>query len=84
MNRAVTSQGTLWCFPMREPRDRTYVGQFADIDPAELQLLQEREGLVIETEIARAGLRGVERGSFNLETGQFSFPSGESFSSESP
>lgn len=82
MNRAVTSQGTLWCFPMREPRDRTYVAQFADLDPADLALVQERDGLVIETEVARAGLRGVERGRFNLETGQYAFPTGDSFSQE--
>jgi hypothetical protein len=82
LSRSVTSQATLWCFPMREPRDRSYVAQFADLDPGELQLVREDKGYVIETELARAGLRGVERGRFNLATGQYSFASGESFSSE--
>lgn len=83
MSRSVTSQGTLWCFPMREPRDCKYVGEFANVDPSDLKTLEERDGLVIESEIVRAGLRGVERGRFNLETGQYTFPTGESFSQES-
>lgn len=84
LSRSVTSQATLWCFPMREPRDRSYVAQFADLDPGDLKLVRERDGLVLETELARAGLRGVERGRFNLETGQYTFGSDDSFSLESP
>lgn len=84
LSRTVTSQATLWCFPMREPRDRAYVAQFANIDPGELQVIRERDGLILETEIARAGVRGCETGRFNLETGQYSFPGTASFSSETP
>ncbi len=76
LSRSVTSQATLWCFPMREPRDRAYVAQFTTFDPATLRILRESpEGYVLETELARAGLRGVERGRFDLSTGQFIFPS---------
>lgn len=84
LSRTVTSQATLWCFPMREPRDRAYVQGFANIDPGTLEVLETREGMIIRTQLARAGIRGVEIGEFNLETGQYSFPTGESFSDETP
>lgn len=74
LSRTITSQATLWCFPMREPRDRAYVQGFADIDPGTLRVLEtSREGWVLRTEIARAGIRGVEVGEFSLKTGQYIF-----------
>ncbi len=82
LSRTITSQATLWCFPMREPRDRSYVAQFASIDPGELKVIETREGMIIRTEIARAGVHGLEIGIFNLETGQYVFPTGESFTPE--
>lgn len=82
MSRTITSQATLWCFPMREPRDRKYVQGFADLDPGDLTILEEREGMFIRTQLARVGTRGAEIGEFNLETGQYLFQDGTSFSPE--
>jgi len=74
LSRTVTSQASLWCFPMREPRDRAYVAQFSSFDPADLRILEtSREGYVIRTEIARTSIRGLEIGEFNLVTGQYRF-----------
>lgn len=78
MARNFTSQADLWCFPMREPRDRQYVKDVSGYDPGELRVLETRPGndgneWVIRTELARVGARGTEVGEFNLETGQYRF-----------
>lgn len=78
MSRDVTSQADLWCFPMREPRDRQYVKDVSGYDPGELRVLETCSGddgneWVIRTELARVGARGTEVGEFNLETGQYRF-----------
>ncbi len=91
ISQHIVSQATLWCFPMRGIRDRQYVREYSNgYDPVDLRILQEKmiegpegpEQVIIETELARAGLRGVELGRFNLETGQYTVPTDESFSQE--
>lgn len=79
MSRTVTSQATLWCFPMMEPRDRAYVQQFSSLDPGTLRVIEERGEHIIRTEVSRSGIRrGVEVGEFNLVTGQYWFPTADS------
>lgn len=78
MARDITSQADLWCFPMREPRDRQYVKDVSGYDPGGLLVLDTRPGddgrdLILRTELARVGARGTEIGEFNLETGQYRF-----------
>ncbi len=77
MSRDVTSQADLWCFPMREPRDRQYVKDVSAFDPGELRVLEmgmiDGNEVILRTELARVGARGTEVGEFNLETGQYRF-----------
>lgn len=83
MSRTVTSQATLWCFPMMEPRDRVYVQQFSSLDPGTLRVIEERGEYIIRTEVSRSGIRrGVEVGEFNLVTGQYIFPTADPVSVE--
>lgn len=90
MSHTVLSQASLWCFAMHSPPDRKRVMEYRAPDPIDLRILRECPAddggppWILETEVMRTSVRGVQRGTFNLETGQFSFPSGESFSSESP
>lgn len=77
MSRDLTSQADLWCFPMREPRDRDYVRSVTAFDPGALRVLETKQEdgkeLILRTELARVGARGTEIGEFNLETGQYRF-----------
>jgi hypothetical protein len=83
MSRSITSQATMWCFPMREPRDRKYVQDFSEFDPGTLEVLQfDSEGRILVTQVARIGVRGTEVGEFSLVTGQYTFQDGSSFSQE--
>lgn len=77
MARDFTSQADLWCFPMREPRDRQYVKDVTAFDPGGLRVLEtgmiDGKEVILRTELARVGARGTEVGEFNLETGQYRF-----------
>lgn len=74
MSREITSQATLWVYPMTEPRDRQYVRDIVDFDPIDLQILEtSNEGFILKTELARIGLHGVEIGQFDLVAGQYTF-----------
>ncbi len=73
MSKEITSQATLWVYPMQEVRDRDYVRRLSGFDPGDLSVIVERDGMILQCELARVGIRGVEVGVFNLETGQYRF-----------
>jgi hypothetical protein len=77
MSRDLTSQADLWCFPMREPRDRDYVRSVTGFDPGGLRVLEtgmlDGKEIILRTELARVGARGTEIGEFDLVAGQYRF-----------
>lgn len=80
----ILSQGTLWILPMSGRRDAAVVEDTCGLDPRELRVLQTAPGEDsmgrpcvhnVQVEMARYGSRGVERGTFNLVTGEISLES---------
>jgi hypothetical protein len=79
MMHCIMSQADIWCFPTHSPPDRKRIMEYRAPDPIDLQILREKPGddgrpWILETEISRTSVRGSERGRFDLERGQYTFP----------
>ena len=79
MTHTIMSQAELWCFPTHSPPDRKRIMEYRAPDPIDLQILRETvspegEPWILETELARTGIRGTAIGTFDLETGRYAFP----------